>query len=160
GGDPARPNVETFRGLDAATIGRLRTQGYVGVHAPAVLDFYQHGAGQLLSAVTATVLASTVVVGFVSAAFVAFELRARRKSWATLGYFAGRRLPTRLAWARSIWVLAVGHAAGAFGGALVAAVVAHRWDLALTGRFLGVLATTFVGGLLGAAVAIPRKLAR
>lgn len=153
-GGASQPTVDVavYETLPGHVRDELTQRGFEVTQAPAAVPFYVAGTDQLVAAISVTVASSTAVVGLLASGFVTMELRAKRKTLATLQMYGGQGLVRRLIAARGAFLLLVGHlVALGLTLALVAGLSrASQLDLALSPTFAGAsLAATFGGGLIG-----------
>ncbi len=113
-GGPSAPfaHIAVYTDPTPKLAASLEDEGFIVGEAPATFAFYQDGADQLISAVRVTVLASTLVVGMLTSAFISLELRAKRSSFATLRLYADQGLVQRLVAGRGTALLIAGHLVG------------------------------------------------
>jgi hypothetical protein len=133
---------------------RLTDRGFQAHQAPAALPFYVSGAEQLVTSVAVTVASSAIVVALLASGFVNMELRAKRKTLATLKLYAGAGRVRRVIAGRGLVLLAGGHllALTAMFGLTRLLASASPLDVTLKPTFaLGAASATFVGGAIGLA---------
>lgn len=153
---PQRPTVHVahYEQVTDEQREELEAQGFHAREAPAAASFYVEGAEGLVTSIAVTVGSSALVVALLATGFVNMELRARRKSLATLKLYAGPGLVRRVIAGRGLVLLAAGHVLALATVFALTHLISPRLalDVTLDPAFaLGAASATFLGGAVGLA---------